>query len=88
METDKRLVCEVILNRVSAEGFGDTVVDVVSAPNQFNGYWNQSRPVSENDYAVAEQALKDWYENDCEALSDYLFFNAGDGRENSFRKEF
>lgn len=87
-EADKRLVCEVILNRVSDGRFGDTVVEVVSSPNQFNGYWSQSRPVSENDYEVAEQALTEWYENDCEALSEYLYFSAGDNRENSFRKEF
>ncbi|MEG1563833.1 MAG: cell wall hydrolase [Bacteroides sp.] len=85
---DKRLVCEVILNRVSADGFGDTVFDVLTAPHQFDGYWTQSRSASENDYEVATKALEDWYKNDCEALSEYLFFEAGDNRENEFRKEF
>ncbi len=87
-EHDKRLVCEVILNRVSDGGFGNTVIDVLTAKYQFAGYWSQSRPVSENDYAVAEQALKDWYANGCQPLSEYLFFAAGPNRENEFRKEF
>lgn len=85
---DKRLVCEVILNRVSTAGFDNNIIDVVTAPNQFDGYWTQSRDVTENDYEVAIQALEDWYANDCEALSEYLFFEAGDNRENEFRKEF
>lgn len=85
---DKRLVCEVILNRVSDGRFGDSVLEVVSAPNQFAWYWEQSRPISDNDYDVASEALNDWYENDCEALSEYLFFVAGDNRENVFRSEY
>lgn len=86
---DKRLVCEVILNRVSVGNFGgDTVLEVVSSPNQFNGYWLQSRPVSENDYAVAEQALSDWYAGGCQPLSELLYFEAGENRENVFRSEY
>lgn len=88
-EQDKRLVCEVILNRVSAGNFGgDTVLAVVSAPNQFDGYWRQSRPVSENDYGVAEQALSDWYAGGCQPLSELLYFEAGENRENVFRSEY
>ena len=82
---DKRLVCEVILNRVSDGRFGATIIEVLSAENQFSGYWEQSRPVSENDLAVAEQALRDWYDNGCEPLSSYLFFCAGENRENNFK---
>lgn len=85
---DKRLVCEVILNRVSNDDFGDTIFDVLTEKNQFDSYWKQSRPVSKNDYEVVIQTLEDWYENDCKALSDYLFFEAGDNHENKFRKEF
>lgn len=85
---DKQLVCEVILNRVSNGGFGDTILGVITAPHQFDGYWQQSRPVSDDDREIAAQALEDWYENDCEALSEYLFFEAGDNRENEFREEF
>lgn len=87
-ENDKRLVCEVILNRVSSGGFGDTILEVVTAENQFTGYWHPLREASENDLKVAEQALNDWYENDCKMLSEYLFFSAGNNRENEFRTEF
>ena len=84
-ELDKRRVCEVILNRVSDGRFGgNTIIEVLSAENQFSGYWTQSRPVSENDLAIVEQALRDWYDNGCEPLSEYLFFSAGENRENSF----
>ena len=68
-EQDKRLVCEVILNRVSAGNFGGDTV-------------------SENDYAVAEQALSDWYAGGCQPLSELLYFEAGENRENVFRSEY
>lgn len=85
---DKRRVCEVILNRVSSDEFDDTIIGVITQSNQFHGYWKQSRPVSDDDRAVAEQALKDWYSIGCDPLSEYLYFEAGDNRENEFRKEF
>lgn len=87
-DEDKRLVCEVILNRVSDELFeGDTIHEVVSCTKfgvQFKGYWQQSRPVTDSDYAVAEQALTDWYTNNCNPLSEYRFFSAGDNHRNIF----
>ena len=85
---DKRKVCEVILNRVSCDGFPDTVLGVLTYPNAFCGYWSQSRQATESDYAVATQALRDWYGNGCQPLSNYLFFEAGDNRENVFREEY
>lgn len=81
---DKRLVCEVILNRVSDERFEDTIIDVLETPHAFQGYWAQSRQITEDDLQIAEQAIADWYANDCEPLSDIRFFSAGDGRENQF----
>ena len=84
MEYDKRLVCEVILNRVSDERFADTIIDVLTTPYAFAGYWEQSRPVSDNDLEIAEQALRDWHANDCQPLSDIRFFNSGEGRQNHF----
>ena len=85
---DKRLVAEVILNRVSDGWWGDTVIEVVTAKGQFHSYWNPSRNISETDREIAVQALHDWYANDCAALSEYLFFEAGPNRENTFRKTF
>lgn len=86
-EHDKRLVCEVILNRVSDGRFGDSICEVITAKNQFFGYWNPLRAVSENDLVVAEQTLKDWFDNDCQALSPYLYFCAGKNRENTFYED-
>ena len=85
---DKRLVAEVILNRVSNVRWGDTVIEVVTQKSQFHGYWNPSRDITENDREIATQALLDWYANDCAALSEYLFFVAGPNRENQFRENY
>jgi|LSQX01.2.fsa_nt_gb hypothetical protein len=85
---DKRLVCEVILNRVSSARWSDTVIGVLTQRGQFAGYWEQSRPVSDNDIEIATQALSDWYEGDCEPLSEYLFFESGRNRENVFRAKY
>lgn len=82
------IAAAMLLTSCGNDGKIETSDDVVTAPNQFNGYWTQSRDVTENDYEVAIQSLEDWYANDCEALSEYLFFEAGDNRENEFRKEF
>ena len=84
---DKRGVAEVILNRVS-KGYGSTVTDVVTAPNQFMGYYNQSRPTSEDDWAVATQVVEDWYANDQQAFSNYLYFGADGGYGNNFRETY
>ena len=85
---DKRLVCEVILNRVSDGSFGDTPYEVCSAPYQFSGYEYQNRSVTENDYEIVYQALKGWHDNEYQALSEWLYFSAGDNRENVFREEY
>lgn len=87
-ELDKRRVCEVILNRVSSKKFANSIIEVLRTPTAFNGYWKQSRPISKNDYEVAEQTLKDWYENGCKPLSDWLYFRRGSNRENVFRSKF
>ena len=87
-KADKRKVCEVILNRVSSDKFANTILEVLETPGAFNGYWKQSRPVSENDRAVARQALQDWYDNGCKPLSELLFFSKGLNHENVFRSEY
>lgn len=84
--SDKRLVVEVILNRVSDGRFGKDVLEVVSAKDQFTGYRIQKRPVSESDIQIAKDTLNEWYSNDCKALSEYLYFSSGTNRENIFRR--
>ena len=68
--------------------WGDTVLEVLEDDSQFSGYWKQNRPVTESDLEIAEQALADWYANGCKALSDYLYFCAGENRENVFRSKY
>lgn len=85
---DKRLVVEVILNRVSDGRFGESVIEVVSTKGQFIGYWKQSRPVSDSDIRIAKETLREWYKNGCKKLSEYLFFRAGPNRENVFRTQY
>ncbi|GEM_PF-2063592 len=85
---DKRLVVEVILNRVANGRFGESVIEVVTAEGQFNGYWKQSRSISDSDIRIAKETLRDWYSNDCKKLSEYLFFCSGPNRENKFRTEY
>lgn len=85
---DKRLVAEVILNRTSDGRWGNTVTEVVTAKSQFHGYWKPSRDISDNDREIATTALCDWYANDRQSLSDYLFFEAGPNRENIFRQTY
>ncbi len=87
-ELDKRRVCEVILNRVSNSKFANSILEVLTTSGAFNGYWKQSRPISKNDYAVAEKALQDWYAGGCKPLSEWLFFSKGSNRENVFRSNF
>jgi len=84
----KRKVCETICNRASVGLFGNSIVECVTAPNQFIGYWAPSRPATENDYEIARQTLEDWYANNCEPLSEWLYFVAGENRENVFRSEY
>ena len=56
----KRAVIEVILNRVACTygEFGDTVHDVCSKPNQWQGYVDGG-PYLETDYQLAEAVLSD-----------------------------
>lgn len=48
-----------VLNRVDADGFPDTIIGVLSQPNQFHGY-SPDFPVWDNLYAVALDVLTRW----------------------------
>lgn len=80
-----------VLNRCDASG--KSVVEVVTAPKQFQGY-NPDHPVWEKLAALAEDVLSRWYqEKDGEESvgrvlpADYLWFS-GDGERNHFRNEY
>jgi hypothetical protein len=82
---DKREVVKVICNRVSANGFGDSIESVVTAKGQFYGYRASNEPTT-NDYEIAREVLTAWYEGGCAPLGEYLFFSSGGGHKNVFRK--
>ena len=85
---DKYNVAWTIINRVRDGRFGgNTVLEVVSCTQygvQFAGYWKQSRPISEDDYAVAKEVLTAYYAGE-EAPVDYLYFSSSGGTTNIFR---
>lgn len=80
-----------VLNRCDA--YGKSVIEVVTAPKQFQGY-NPNHPVWDNLVALSEDVLSRWYrEKDGEESvgrvlpADYLYFT-GDGQRNHFRNEY
>lgn len=80
------------LNRLDAGTFGDTLEEVLKAPNQFA--YKEDAPVTPEMLWLAEDVLRRWSieritgEDAGRTLpSDYLFFE-GDGKENYFRKEY
>lgn len=81
-----------VLNRVDADGFPDTIIGVLSQPNQFHGY-STAFPVWDELTAVAEDVLTRWsLEKQGVAVNrelpkSYLYFT-GNGRENVFREGF
>ena len=87
-------VCWCILNRVDAEGFGDTVKEVVSAPYQFQGY-SARNPVDAELYKIAVDVLARWQmERYCIGdvgrvlPKDYLWFEANGQMVNVFRNAY
>ena len=81
-----------VLNRVDADGSPDTIIGVLSQPNQFHGY-SEAFPVWGELTAVAEDVLTRWsLEKQGVAVNrelppSYLYFT-GTGRENIFREAY
>ena len=81
-----------VLNRVDADGFPDTIIGVLSQPNQFHGY-STAFPVWDELTAVAEDVLTRWsLEKQGVAVNrelpkSFLYFT-GTGRENIFREAY
>ena len=81
-----------VLNRVDADGFPDTIIGVLSQPNQFHGY-STAFPVWGELTAVAEDVLTRWsLEKQGVAVNrelpkSYLYFT-GTGQENIFREAY
>ena len=81
-----------VLNRVDADGFPDTIIEVLSQPNQFHGY-SAAFPVWDELTAVAEDVLTRWsLEKQGVAVNrelpkSYLYFT-GTGSENIVREAY
>lgn len=81
-----------VLNRYDA-GYADTIIEVVTAKNQFVGY-RASNPVNEELMELVMDVLDRWNkekhgESDVGRVlpADYMWFR-GDGRYNHFRNEY
>ena len=78
-----------VLNRLDTGRWGDTVLEVVSAPSQFSGY-NDSFPVTDELVALAEDVLIRWHaekegeQNVGRVLPKSYIFFVGDGKLNYF----
>lgn len=81
-----------VLNRVDDDGFPDTIIGVLSQPDQFHGY-STAFPVWDELTAVAEDVLTRWsLEKQGVAVNrelpkSFLYFT-GTGKENVFREGF
>ena len=71
-----------VLARYDDGRFGDTILEVVSRPNQFDGY-RESNPVDPEILATTERIMNRWLDGD--PGPGWLYF-WGDGRENHFRR--
>lgn len=88
---EQEAVAWVILNRLDA-GYADTVLGVVSAPGQFEGY-SPEHPLWPELVEVAERVLRMHHREQRGGCVDrvlgpeYLWFS-GDGKRNYFRCEY
>ena len=93
-KTRQAAVAWCVLNRLDSVRFkGDSVIEICSAPYQFDGY-SETYPVTDKLYNLARDVLKRWHREKCGETdvgrvlpSDYYFF-IGDGIENHFSKEW
>lgn len=90
--TEKAAVVWCILNRVDDDRWGESIVEVVTAPHQFA--YDAGAPVTDDLRRLAEDVLERWKrEKEGEAEvgrvlpPEYVFFD-GDGSHNHFRMEY
>jgi len=89
---EKAAVIWCVLNRVDADGYGDTIVEVVTAKYQFA--YRETSPATEEHMTLAADVLDRWWrEKNGEAdvgrvlPAGYTFF-CGDGARNHFREQY
>lgn len=92
-DMEKAAVVWCVLNRVDADGWPDTVAEVVTQPFQFVGY-SPDYPATEELKEIAADVLTRWEREKQEGgdagrvlPAEYVFFT-GDGERNYFRTEY
>ena len=83
-ELQQRAVCWCVFNRVDDSRFPDTIIGVVSAPLQLQGY-SSSNPVWDNLYEVAYSCMVDWHNGENRVLDEDMCWFSGWNRINHFR---
>lgn len=88
-EAEKAAVAWCVLNRVDDARFPDTVEEVITQPNQFEGYAKE-HPVQSNLYLLAVDVLSRWEQEKWAGRvagrvlpKEYCYFT-GDGKHNFF----
>lgn len=83
-ELQQRAVCWCVFNRVDDSRFPDTIIGVVSAPLQLQGY-SSSNPVWDNLYDIAYSCMVDWHNGENRVLDEDMCWFSGWNRINHFR---
>ena len=83
-ELQQKAVCWCVFNRVDDSRFPDTIIGVVSAPLQLQGY-SSSNPVWDNLYDIAYSCMVDWHNGENRVLDEDMCWFSGWNRINRFR---
>lgn len=93
-EAEQEKVAWCVLNRVDDSRFPNTIIGVITAPNQFHGY-SSGFPCTDEMYELALDVIYRWQLEKCGGESnrnldpDYLYFcSDGTGLGNIFRKSW
>ena len=83
-ELQQKAVCWCVFNRVADSRFPDTIIGVVSAPLQLQGY-SSSNPVWDNLYDIAYSCMVDWHNGENRVLDPDMCWFSGRNGINRFR---
>ena len=90
---EQRLVVWVVIQRLEAGRYGNTIAAVVTKPNQFKGY-RRGNPVCPEIYALLQVELEKWVRGGRPPTLEpfavsvpYLYFDSGKGH-NWYRRKF
>ena len=83
-DADFYTLARCVFNRVDDSRFPDTIIGVVSAPLQLQGY-SSSNPVWDNLYDIAYSCMVDWHNGENRVLDPGLCWFSGRNGINHFR---